>query len=86
GPDEVRVWVEAAPVNPSDLGLLLGPADRSSIQVSGSAARPVVTASIPESGRRLLEGRMEQSLPVGNEGAGTSKQATGEKYLIPPQA
>ena len=27
GPDEVLVRVEAAPLNPSDLALLLGPAD-----------------------------------------------------------
>ena len=27
GPDEIVVRVQAAPINPSDLGLLLGPLD-----------------------------------------------------------
>lgn len=71
GPDQVLVRIEAAPINPSDLGLLFGPADRSSIAVSGTAERPVVTATIPEAGRRLVEGRLGQSLAIGNEGAGT---------------
>ena len=71
GPDEVLVRIEAAPINPSDLGLLLGPADRSSIRVSGTPERPLVTADIPEAGRRMVEGRLGQSLPLGNEGAGT---------------
>lgn len=71
GPDEVLVRIEAAPINPSDLGLLFGPADRASIRVSGSPERPVVTADIPEGGRRMVEGRLGQSLPIGNEGAGT---------------
>jgi NADPH2:quinone reductase len=71
GPDEVLVRVEAAPINPSDLGLLFGPADRSSIRVSGTRERPVVTALIPERARKLVAGRVGQSLAVGEEGAGT---------------
>jgi NADPH2:quinone reductase len=71
GPDQVLVRIEAAPINPSDLGLLFGPADRDSVQFGGDADRPVVTATIPERARRLVEGRVGQSLPVGNEGAGT---------------
>ncbi|NQY01941.1 MAG: NADH oxidase [Halieaceae bacterium] len=71
GPDQVLVKVEAAPINPSDLGLLFGPADRNSVQFSGSADRPVVTASIPEAARRLVEGRIGDSMAIGNEGAGT---------------
>ena len=45
--DEVVVRVEAAPINPSDLGLLFGPADLSTVQVAGTADHPVVTARIP---------------------------------------
>ena len=48
GADEVVVRVEATPINPSDLGLLLGPADTSQAVRSGSADDPVVTAPIPE--------------------------------------
>jgi NADPH2:quinone reductase len=69
--DEVLIRVEAAPLNPSDLGLLFGAADMGSARQSGSAARPVVTADIPEGLMRAMAARVGQSLPVGNEGAGT---------------
>ena len=36
GPDQVVVKVEATPINPSDLGLLLGPADMSAAKATGS--------------------------------------------------
>lgn len=70
GPDEVVVRVEATPINPSDLGLLLGPADVSTIRAKGSPERPVLLADIPQ--RRLagIRARLDQSMPVGNEGAG----------------
>ncbi|MBO9644067.1 MAG: zinc-binding dehydrogenase [Pseudacidovorax sp.] len=70
GPDEVLVRVQATPINPSDIGLLLGAADLSTVQVSGSAERPLVTARIPERARPAMAARVGQSLPVGNEGAG----------------
>jgi NADPH2:quinone reductase len=70
GPDEVVVRVEAAPINPSDLGLLFGPADMRTAKLSGSAAHPVVTAEIPSDLLRGVAARLDQSLPVGNEGAG----------------
>jgi NADPH2:quinone reductase len=44
GPDEVVIRVEAAPLNPSDMGLLFGGADMAAAVASGSAERPVVTA------------------------------------------
>ena len=71
GPDEVVVRIEAAPLNPSDLGLLLGPADLSTMQAGGTADRPTLTATIPPKALVNLGGRLDQSLPVGNEGAGT---------------
>lgn len=71
GPDEVLVRVEAAPINPSDLALLFGPADMSTARNSGSAERPVITADIPASAMRLVQARLGQALPAGNEGAGT---------------
>ncbi len=70
GPDEVLVRVEAAPVNPSDLGLLFGAADMSTAQSSGSDARPVVTARIPDGLMKSMAARIDVSMPVGNEGAG----------------
>ncbi|MBI5263210.1 MAG: zinc-binding dehydrogenase [Bradyrhizobium sp.] len=70
GPDEVVVRVEATPINPSDLGLLLGAADLKTAKASGSKERPVITAKVPEAGMRAMAGRLDQSMPVGNEGAG----------------
>ncbi|MCB2004123.1 MAG: zinc-binding dehydrogenase [Burkholderiaceae bacterium] len=70
GPDDVLIQVQATPINPSDIGLLFGPADLSTVEVSGSADRPVVTARIPERAMPGLAARLGQSMPVGNEGAG----------------
>ncbi len=70
GPDEVLIQMQATPINPSDIGLLFGPADLSTVQVAGSAERPVVTARIPERAMPGLAARLGQSMPVGNEGAG----------------
>jgi len=69
-PDEVIVRVEATPINPSDLGLLFGAADMTTAAASGTAAEPIVTARIPENRMKSMAGRIDQSLPVGNEGAG----------------
>ncbi len=75
GPDEVVVRVEAAPINPSDLGLLVGPADLTQLTAGGTAERPTLIAAIPPQRMRMLASRVGQSLPVGNEGAGTVVQA-----------
>lgn len=69
--DEVVVRMEAAPINPSDLGLLFAAADLSTLQSIGTPERPVVTAKIPEAAMRAMAGRVGESLPVGIEGAGT---------------
>jgi NADPH:quinone reductase-like Zn-dependent oxidoreductase len=68
--DEVVVRVEATPINPSDLGLLIGAADLGSAKASGSKESPVITAKVPEAAMLAMVGRIDQSLPVGNEGAG----------------
>ncbi|MHA6718060.1 zinc-binding dehydrogenase [Sphingomonas sp. RS6] len=65
--DEVIVRVEAAPINPSDLGLLLGPADIASLRVDGEA----LCFDVPQGRLAGLKARLDQSLAVGNEGAGT---------------
>ena len=70
GPDEVVVRVEATPINPSDLGLLVGAADMSTAKASGSKEHPVITAKVPEAGMRAMAARLDDSMPVGNEGAG----------------
>ena len=71
GPNEVLVRVEATPINPSDLGLLFGVADMSTARFGGTEDAPTIEADVPEAGMRMMSGRIGQSLPVGNEGAGT---------------
>jgi NADPH:quinone reductase-like Zn-dependent oxidoreductase len=68
--DEVVVRVEAAPINPSDLGLLLGPADLSTAVASVQDGLPLVKAQIPHGLMKAMASRLDQSMPVGNEGAG----------------
>jgi NADPH:quinone reductase-like Zn-dependent oxidoreductase len=64
---QVLVRIEAAPINPSDLGLLFGPAD-----VAGAEYSPgKIVATMPEGAVRAMHARVGQTLPVGNEGAGT---------------
>jgi NADPH2:quinone reductase len=71
GPLEVVVRVEATPLNPSDIGLLFGAADIQTRVLSGNSTHPLVTLKIPERAMKSMQGRLDQSLPVGNEGAGT---------------
>jgi NADPH:quinone reductase-like Zn-dependent oxidoreductase len=68
--DEVVVRVEASPINPSDLGLLVGAADMTSAKAAGSKDAPIITARVPEAAMRAMAGRLDESMPVGNEGAG----------------
>lgn len=75
GPDEVLIRVEATPINPSDLGLLVGGADISTVKASGTKDRPVVTAHVPPPALRAMAARLNQSMPIGNEGAGTVVKA-----------
>jgi NADPH:quinone reductase len=69
-PDEVIVRMEASPINPSDQGLLLAGADMSTAKASGTREHPMVTATIPPAAMKGLAGRLDQPMPVGNEGAG----------------
>jgi NADPH:quinone reductase-like Zn-dependent oxidoreductase len=68
--DEVLVQLQASPLNPSDLGLLFGAADLGTARFSGTAEQPVLTAQVPPAAMKSMQGRLGQSLPVGNEGAG----------------
>jgi NADPH:quinone reductase len=70
GPDEVIVKIEAAPINPSDLGLLLSSGDWSQAKASGTAQHPIVTAPISANAVLAMTARVDIPMPVGNEGAG----------------
>jgi len=80
--DEVVVRVEASPINPSDLGLLLGPADLSTMRAGGTAERPTLTASVPTARLAGVAGRLDQALPVGNEGAGSVVKAGADAHAL----
>ena len=67
---EVLIRVEAAPINPSDLGLLLGPADISTMSITGSGDDAVVSMDVPEAMMAAVAARVDKPLPAGNEGAG----------------
>ena len=56
--NEVLVRVEASPINPSDLGLLLAGADMTTAHVAGTPQRPVITASLTEDMLRALSARV----------------------------
>ena len=69
--DEVVLRVEATPINPSDIGLLFGAADLSTLAVNGSGDGIVARARVPAAAMKAMAGRLGQSMPAGNEGAGT---------------
>jgi NADPH2:quinone reductase len=73
--DQVIVQVEAAPLNPSDQGLLFGAADMATARASGTADSPVVRAHVPAAAMKAMQPRVGQSMPVGNEGAGLVVEA-----------
>jgi NADPH:quinone reductase-like Zn-dependent oxidoreductase len=67
GPDEVIVRVEATPINPSDVGLLLAGADPATAVASGTGT----LLELSSAAVAALGARLDLALPVGNEGAGT---------------
>jgi NADPH2:quinone reductase len=71
GPDEVVVRIQAAPISPSDLALLLGPLDLATLRADGG----MTTARIPEARMVHLTARLDQAMRVGNEGAGVVVEA-----------
>ena len=67
---KVLVRVEASPINPSDLGLLLGMADVETARQTDSGGNPSVEADIPANILPHLKARWDHAMPAGNEGAG----------------
>jgi NADPH2:quinone reductase len=81
--DEVLLRVQGSPVNPSDIGLLLGPADIATARISGTAEHPIATMTIPAAAMNGVKGRLDQSLSVGNEGAGVVvKAGSAAQHLL----
>jgi NADPH:quinone reductase-like Zn-dependent oxidoreductase len=74
--DEVLIRVEAAPINPSDLGLMVASGDVERARLDGTVA----TLPLPDGALDALRERVGEPIPVGNEGAGTVVEAgSGER-------
>ena len=69
--DQVIIKIEATPINPSDHGVMFGWTDMSGCSSSGSGKDMVLCAPVSKYGMGIMKARIDQSLPVGNEGAGT---------------
>jgi NADPH:quinone reductase-like Zn-dependent oxidoreductase len=70
-PDEVVVRVDAAPINPSDLGMLFAMADLDAAESVVVDDLPAVRAPISERVLRAMSRRVGTPMPAGNEGGGT---------------
>jgi NADPH:quinone reductase-like Zn-dependent oxidoreductase len=80
--DEVVIRILASPINPSDLGLLLGPADISTAKAGGTADSPTFTAKVPAQAMTGNAARIDQPMPVGNEGAGVVVKAGADAQKL----
>jgi NADPH2:quinone reductase len=82
--NEVLIKVEASPINPSDLGLLISfAADLTTLSVLGSGDGTVATMKIHPVMMGAMKPRLDQSMPVGNEGSGVIVDAgANAKALI----
>ena len=71
GDDEVLIQVEATPINPSDLGLLIGPGDINTLKAEDSK----IIMDVPKAIMGAMEPRLNKPMPVGNEGSGVVIEA-----------
>src|SRR5258708_15074095 len=84
-PDELVIRIEAAPLNPSDIILLLGPADPLAIRQAGTSERPRAIGKNPPERLEGQKSRLYVALPVGNEDAGmVIKAGSDVQSLIGP--
>lgn len=79
--DEIIVRIEAAPINPSDLGLLVGPADIATL-APAEGGEPGLVLTVPQDRLGAVTPRIGQSLPAGNEGSGTVVAAGAEAKAL----
>lgn len=68
-PHEVVVRIEAAPINPSDMWPMFGPANLAQAELN--ANKDLLTAPVHKAMLARIASRLDQTLPIGNEGAGT---------------
>jgi NADPH2:quinone reductase len=75
GANEVLIRIEAAPINPSDLGLLFAGSDMTKASQRGTKDEPLVAAHVPDAALKSMAARFDVSMPIGNEGAGVVVEA-----------
>ena len=71
GDDEVLIQIEATPINPSDLGLLIGPGDINTLKAEDSK----IIMDVPKAIMGAMKPRLNKPMPVGNEGSGVVIEA-----------
>lgn len=67
--DEVLVRVEAAPINPSDLAVMISLADGENFSI-GTGDKPSSSGPIAAGFQKFMAARAGNDIPIGNEGAG----------------
>jgi NADPH2:quinone reductase len=70
GSDDVVVRLEAAPINPSDLGVMFARADMHTLVRDGRVAVHAVRATLSPEAMQAAAGRIGLPIPAGNEGGG----------------
>jgi NADPH:quinone reductase-like Zn-dependent oxidoreductase len=69
-PEEVVIRVEAAPINPSDIGAMFGPSDISRMRADGAGDTKQVAIPMPPQAMLAMAAKVGQPLSAGVEGAG----------------
>ena len=81
---ELLVRVEAAPLHPSDLAMLLVSGDLARAERAGSGDSATLRLPVPAAARAMLAARAGIAMPVGNEGGGivvAAGDAAGEALI-----
>jgi NADPH:quinone reductase len=68
--DQVVVRIEAAPINPSDLGMMFAGGDTGAALPAGDGFHDAVGVALTEAGVDAQRARLGKPMPVGNEGGG----------------
>ncbi len=68
--DQVVVRVEAAPINPSDLGMMFAGGDTSAALPAGDGFFDAVGVPLTDAAVAAQRARIDKPMPVGNEGGG----------------
>ncbi|WP_394221307.1 zinc-binding dehydrogenase [Alteromonas gracilis] len=76
-PHEVIVRMEASPINPSDMWPMFGPASLD--KATYDADQRALVAPVHKPLLNRIKSRLDQTLPIGNEGAGTVVAAGDSK-------